>query len=126
MVMFPVAFNIVTRTANRLLFGKELARNNDFLKLAIDYSDTFFAGANKIRHYPECTKRLALYLQTGMYWQLVEARRHLYPLLHTRIVAMEKAKKEGTYAEFEKTKPLDTGKPIVYTMQLQKTAVDGS
>ncbi|OAG44392.1 hypothetical protein AYO21_01388 [Fonsecaea monophora] len=108
MVMFPVSFNIVTRTANRLLFGADLARNKEFLKLAIEYSDTFFAGANMIRHYPPWTKRLALYLKTGMYSQQTQARKHLYPLLRSRIAAMEKAKREGTYEEFERTKPADT------------------
>jgi len=107
--MYPIAFKIVTRTANRLLFGADLARNEEFLQLAIDYSDTFFAGANKIRHYPEWYKPIAMYLQTGLYAQMRVARKHMYPLLKRRIGEMDKAKAAGTYAEFERSKPADVG-----------------
>ncbi|KIX01184.1 uncharacterized protein Z518_08909 [Rhinocladiella mackenziei CBS 650.93] len=78
-----MSFSIVPRTANRLLFGVDLAKNRDFLKLAIDCSDTFFAGANMIRHYAEWTKRLALDTSTLCYelalrrWRRQRETRHM-------------------------------------------------
>ncbi|KAH6988315.1 cytochrome P450 [Ilyonectria sp. MPI-CAGE-AT-0026] len=105
--MFPTAFQLTTRTANRLLFGADLARNKEFLQLAIDYSDTFFAGANTIRHYPEWFKPVAMYFKTGMYAQMRIARKHLYPLLESRISAMNQAKASRKQAEFDRNKPAD-------------------
>lgn len=107
--MYPVSFSIVTRTANRLLFGPELARNEDFLKLSIEYSETFFGGANMIRHYPEWIKPLALYFKTGIAEQTARANKYLIPVLKQRLAAMETAKKNGTLREFAKLKPADTG-----------------
>jgi hypothetical protein len=107
--MFTTSFNIVTRTANRLLFGAELARDPEFLKLAIEYSDTFFVGANKIRHDPEWLKPFSIYVKTGMYGQMQIARKKLYPLLTTRIAAMREARQNNQEAKFEATKPADVG-----------------
>ncbi|KAF5556061.1 cytochrome p450 [Fusarium napiforme] len=105
--MFPTAFKITTRTANRLLFGPKLARDEEFLQLAIDYSDTFFAGANTIRHYPEWFKPIAMYLKTGVYAQMRIARKHLYPLLKERIANMKAAEASGKQSEFQQSKPAD-------------------
>lgn len=107
--MYPTSFQIVTRTANRLLFGADLARNKEFLQLSIDYSETFFGGANMIRHYPEWMKPLVLYFKTGISTQTALAKKHLYPLLRERIQAMKAAEHIGTLDEFNKTKPSDTG-----------------
>lgn len=107
--MFPVAFKITTRTANRLMFGQDLARNPEFLQLAIEYSDTFFVGANTIRHYPEWFKPVAMYLETGMYPQMRVARKHLYPLLRKRIQAMQHTKATGKGTKFQDDRPADVG-----------------
>ena len=108
--MFPTAFKIVTRTANRLLFGSELCKNEEFLQLAIDYSDTFFGGANTIRHYPEWMKPLVMYFKTGIYKEARLAKKHLAPVVKQRLAAMREAEMHGTVAEFEKIKPCDTSK----------------
>ncbi|KIX06715.1 uncharacterized protein Z518_04691 [Rhinocladiella mackenziei CBS 650.93] len=118
--MYPVAFKITTRTANRLLFGRELARTKDFLQLAIDYSDTFFGGANMIRHYPEWMKPLVLYFNTGIVKQTATAKKHLFPLLTKRIAAMEEARRNGTYQEFEATKPADVVQWVLDITPLEK------
>ncbi|OAL27831.1 hypothetical protein AYO20_09684 [Fonsecaea nubica] len=106
--MYPTAFNIVTRTANRLLFGKELARDPSFLKMAIEYSECFFGGANMVRHYPEWMKPLVLRFRTGLAQQTAIANEKLIPVLKQRLKDMERAKKENRWAEYEKTKPADT------------------
>lgn len=108
--MYPTAFNIVTRTANRLLFGKELARDQTFLKMAIEYSEDFFGGANLVRHYPEWMKPLVLRFRTRLAQQTAIANKHLIPVLKARLAAMEKAKRENSWTEYEKTKPADTSK----------------
>lgn len=54
--MGSLAFSVVTRTANRLLFGPTLARNDEFLTLSITYTITMFGGANMIRNWPSILK----------------------------------------------------------------------
>lgn len=108
--MYPKAFRVVTRTANRLLFGKQLCRNAEFLQLAIDYSDTFFMGANIIRHYPSFLKPIIVRLKTGITAQQRVAKKHLRPLINERLKAEKEARQNGTYDEFEKNKPSDCGR----------------
>ncbi|KAF9886957.1 hypothetical protein FE257_010698 [Aspergillus nanangensis] len=105
--MYPLAFKITTRTANRLLFGDQLCKDDEFLQLAIDYSDTFFGGANLIRHYSNWMKPLVMYFKTGIHQQRATAMKHIGPLLKERIAAMDSARKNGTWQEFEKNKPSD-------------------
>jgi cytochrome P450 len=106
--MCSASFRIVTRTANRLLLGKELCANEEFLTLAVEYSDIFFGGANLIRHYPECVKPWVMYFKTDIRIQQGIAKKHLAPLIKQRLAAREEAKRQGREAEFEKTKPSDT------------------
>lgn len=96
--MYSKAFKIVTRTANRLLFGLEL--KPEVLELALQYSDTFFMGANIVRHYPEWLKPLVVRYKTGIIQQKKIAKQHLGPVIEKRTKAMEEAHKNGTYAEF--------------------------
>ncbi|KAL6233231.1 cytochrome P450 [Aspergillus navahoensis] len=106
--MCSASFRIVTRTANRLLLGKELCANEEFLTLAVEYSDIFFGGANLIRHYPEWMKPWVMYFKTDIRRQQGIAKKHLAPLIKQRLAAREEAKRQGREAEFEKTKPSDT------------------
>ena len=63
--MYPLGFRIVAGTANRFLFSLDLARNEIFESLSINYTSVAFGGADVIKGWPEFLKPLVLYLRTG-------------------------------------------------------------
>jgi hypothetical protein len=105
MPMWPIASRVVTRTANRIIYGKELAANDEFLQLSIDYTYTVFGGALQIRPYPRFLRPLVLRLKTGIAHQTALARKHLAPLFVQRIGSMQRVSK----TEDQATKPDDGG-----------------
>lgn len=106
--MWPVSFNLVARTANRLLFGVNLARDPEFLKLSIDYTKTMFGGAHMIRDWPHLLKPVVMYFKTGIYAQQAIARKHLVPILTQRIADEDRYASEGRLDEWAKIKAEDT------------------
>ncbi|KIV81301.1 hypothetical protein PV11_03496 [Exophiala sideris] len=106
-VMWDKSFAIVTRTANRLLFGPELAKDKGFLRLSIDFSYVMFGGADLVRAYPEILKPIIMWWKTSLYRSLAEARGYLIPILTERIILMKSHEKEGTMSDWAKTKPND-------------------
>ncbi|KAF5003206.1 hypothetical protein FDECE_10224 [Fusarium decemcellulare] len=105
--IMPLSFNIVTRTANRLLFGTQLTRNDDFLKLSIDYTTIMFGAANRIRNYPELLKPIILRLSTNIKQAQAEARRHLIPVIESRLKQMKEYCEAGRAEYWDKIKPDD-------------------
>ncbi|KIX06643.1 uncharacterized protein Z518_04619 [Rhinocladiella mackenziei CBS 650.93] len=105
--MYPLGFRVVTRTANRLLFGLELTRNPEFEQLSIDYAGIFFGGAEKIRGWPEYLKPLVMWWSTGIRRARKEANRHLGPVITQRIRDEDRYIAEGRAEEWKKIKPED-------------------
>lgn len=90
-----VCFNIVTRTANRLLFNIPLTRNEEFHKLSIDYTMVMFGGADKVRKWPTLFKPLVMWWSTRLYETQAMARRLLLPLLVERVKEEKSARAKG-------------------------------
>lgn len=110
--MWPICQRIVTRTANRQLFGEALAANNEFLQLSIDFTYTVFGGAHIIRDWPTFLRPFILRFKTGISYQRIIAEKHLAPLLEDRIRNMQEAQKTGQTAKFQASKPSDAGKTL--------------
>ena len=115
---WPVACRIVTRTANRQLFGEKLAENAEFLQLSIDYTYTVFDGAHAIRGYPSFLRPLILRWKTSVAEQRALAKKHLVPLFQDRICSMQNATKTGSMADYEREKPNDAGTTSVRCLML--------
>ncbi|CAK7243312.1 MAG: hypothetical protein STHCBS139747_004830 [Sporothrix thermara] len=102
-----LCFNLVTRTANRLLFGPDLARNEEFQTLSILYTGVMFGGANMIRNYPNILKPLVMWWKTSIYKSQADACRLLLPIIKQRMAESDRAVAEGRQAEWHKSKPED-------------------
>ncbi|KIX08844.1 uncharacterized protein Z518_03501 [Rhinocladiella mackenziei CBS 650.93] len=105
--MYPLGFQIVTRTANRLLFGIELTRNAEFEQLSINYAGILFGGAEKIRSYPSFLKPLIMWYATDIHRTQREASKHLAPVIEKRIQEEDKYVAAGSHDEWKKRKPED-------------------
>ncbi|KIX08863.1 uncharacterized protein Z518_03520 [Rhinocladiella mackenziei CBS 650.93] len=105
--MYPVGFEIVTRTANRLLFGEKLARDKEFQDLSVNYTNVLFGGAEMIRSWPNFVKPFIMWLRTDIYSAQAIARKHLYPVIDQRIKAEDAYNRAGRQAEWKKIKPDD-------------------
>lgn len=121
---WPVACRIVTRTANRQLFGEKLAKDEEFLQLSTDYTYTVFNGAHAIRGYPRFLRALILRWKTSVAQQRALAKKHLVPLFQDRICSMQKATKTGNMADYEREKPNDAGTSSIHCMMLIWWTVD--
>lgn len=106
---WPVACRVVTRTANRQLFGERLAENMEFLQLSTDITYTVFNGAHAIRGYPGFLRPFILRWKTDIAGQKAIARKHLVPLFEDRIRKMQEAIKTGNVADYERGKHNDAG-----------------
>ncbi|RSL57416.1 hypothetical protein BHE90_017151 [Fusarium euwallaceae] len=105
--MSRLSFDLVTRTANRLLFGTDLARDPDFQELSIDYTTIMFGGANMIRNWPDILKPIVMWWKTDIYKAQAQARKHLVPIIQQRIAAEDRSIAEGKLEEWDKIKPDD-------------------
>lgn len=105
--MFPIGFTIVTRTANRLLFGVELARSPEFLQFSIEYTGIMFGGADVIRGYPEFLKDYILERKSGTKKARQTAQRLLRPVIQARIDQEDEYNSTGRSKEWQKIKPSD-------------------
>ncbi|KAH3940618.1 hypothetical protein HBH98_219170 [Parastagonospora nodorum] len=105
--MWDTTFRIVTRTANRLLFGKCLASNPEFLRFSIDYSFVMFGGADLIRSYPSFLKPLVMYFRTSLYKELAVARKHLIPIIKDRIEKQDAYLSTNRADDYERVKEKD-------------------
>lgn len=90
-----LCFNIVTRTANRLLFNIPLTRNEEFHQLSVDYTLVMFGGADKVRKWPQFLKPLVMWWSTRLYETQTIARRLLLPILEERIKEEKSARAKG-------------------------------
>lgn len=90
-----LCFDIVTRTANRLLFNIPLTRNKEFHKLSIDYTFVMFGGANIVRKWPEILKPLVMWWSTKLSATQAIGRRLLLPLLEERVRKERSARING-------------------------------
>lgn len=106
--MSRLSFDVITRTANRLLFGTNLARDPEFQELSIDYTEIMFGGANAIRNYPEILKPLVMWWKTHIYKAQAIAKKHLLPILKERIAEEDRYIANGKQDEWQKIKTDDT------------------
>ncbi|KAJ5638390.1 hypothetical protein N7490_008269 [Penicillium lividum] len=90
-----MCFNIVTRTANRLLFNIPLTRNKEFHKLSVDYTFVMFGGADKVRKWPGFFKPIVMWWSTNLYETQATARRLLMPFIEERVKAEKSARAKG-------------------------------
>jgi hypothetical protein len=105
--MYDLGFRVVTRTANRILFGKELTANEEFEQLSIDYTAVFFGGAEIIRSWPEWLKPVVMRLRTDVSRANKIAYRILAPIISDRIESRKHAEATGILDQWSKTKPDD-------------------
>lgn len=96
------SFNVVTRTANRLLFNIDLTRNLTFHQLSIDYTFVMFGGADKVRKWPELLKPLVMWWSTNLYKTQNLARSLIMPLLEQRVKDEKIARVQGTIRSRER------------------------
>lgn len=85
------AHRIATRTANRVLVGAPLCRNEEYLQMSIRYTIDVFGGADKLRKYPEFLRGLMSKLVTRVAEQQKIARKHLIPYIEERLAKQSKA-----------------------------------
>lgn len=106
--MWDTSFRVVTRTANKLLFGGQLSSNPEFLRLSIDYSFVMFGGADLVRSYPSFLKPFIMYFRTPLRQEQAKAKKHLLPIIKERIAEMQRYEQEGRMDEYEKIKATDS------------------
>ena len=106
--MSQKAHRIVTRTANRVLVGAPLCRNEEYLQMSIRYTIDVFGGADKLRGYPDFLKFPATYFVTNIYRQQSIARKHLLPYIKSRLAEEKKYLDAGRMKEWEREKPQDS------------------
>ncbi|KIX05632.1 uncharacterized protein Z518_03604 [Rhinocladiella mackenziei CBS 650.93] len=101
------AFDIVVRTANRVLFGKQLARDPRWKRVCVEYSEVMFAGANKIRFYPNFLKRIALWFTSDIRTVHKLAEECTFPVISERLEKEQSFRQQGRDDTWEQTKPSD-------------------
>ncbi|GAQ10181.1 fumitremorgin C monooxygenase [Aspergillus lentulus] len=102
-VMARTAHRIATRTANRLLVGVPLCRNEDYLQMSIRYTIDVFGGADKLRAWPDFLKSTVTYFVTNVRERQKVARKHLIPYIKARLEEVEKLQQTSP-----KSKPVDS------------------
>ncbi|RTE71752.1 hypothetical protein BHE90_013839 [Fusarium euwallaceae] len=102
------SFKVIARTANRLFFGPELARNEEFLKLSIEYTTILFGGANLIKNYPGILKTLVLRWRTDIVAANRLAKKHLAPVFKARMAEKKRYADQGQPEIWDKMKPDDS------------------
>ncbi|KAH8690472.1 cytochrome P450 [Talaromyces proteolyticus] len=103
-VMSHAAHRIATRTANRLLVGAPLCRNEEYLQMSIKYTVDVFGGADKLRAWPDFLKPAVTYLVTNVKERQKIARKHLIPYIKARLAEEDQIKEKG----LQNTKPVDS------------------
>lgn len=97
------AHRIATRTANRLLVGAPLCRNEEYLQMSIRYTIDVFGGADKLRSWPDLLKPLVLRFVSQVNERQKIARKHLLPYIQERLQALDSADEKA-----RKDRPLDS------------------
>ncbi|KAE8385496.1 cytochrome P450 [Aspergillus alliaceus] len=105
--MWPACLQIVTQTTNRSFFGKEIANNDEFTRLASNFAYVVFGGARIIDKYPHCLRPFILRQQTNVVQIRALAKRLLGPMLKDRILRMQDARRTGCEEQFKHEKPFD-------------------
>ncbi|KAL4865956.1 hypothetical protein BDV12DRAFT_210778 [Aspergillus spectabilis] len=101
-VMARAAHRIATRTANRLLVGAPLCRNEEYLQMSIKYTIDVFGGADKLRSWPDFLKSPVTYFVTNVNERQKIARKHLVLYIQYRLEEVEKQQ------DTLKDKPIDS------------------
>ncbi|KAL2859609.1 cytochrome P450 [Aspergillus pseudodeflectus] len=102
-VMARTAHRIATRTANRLLVGAPLCRNEEYLQMSIRYTIDVFGGADKLRAWPDFLKRPVTYFVTSVNERQKVARKHLLPYIKGRLEEIGQLEKASA-----RDKPVDS------------------
>jgi cytochrome P450 len=101
--MARAAHRIATRTANRLLVGVPLCRNEEYLQMSIRYTIDVFGGADKLRAWPDFLKSTVTYFVTNVRERQKVARKHLIPYIKARLEEVDKLQHTSP-----KSKPVDS------------------
>lgn len=102
-VMSRAAHRIATRSANRLLVGSPLCRNEEYLQMSIKYTIDVFGGADKLRSWPAFLRPIVTRLVTEVGERQQVARKHLLPYIQERLW-QQASKKEKS----PRDKPMDS------------------
>jgi cytochrome P450 len=102
--MSHAAHRIATRTANRLLVGVPLCRNEEYLQMSIKYTVDVFGGADKLRAWPDFLKPAVTYFVTNVRERQKIARKHLIPYIKERLQEEDQIAEKG----LQNTKPADS------------------
>lgn len=86
--MASLSSKVVTRVVDRMLFGLDLCRNDNFLQFSSTVTGDVFATAVKLRNYPEFMKSAIMFLFTDRKEQQQRARKYLRPVIENRIAEM--------------------------------------
>ncbi|KAJ6025258.1 hypothetical protein N7444_012937 [Penicillium canescens] len=84
-VMSRAAHRIATRTANRVLVGAPLCRNEEYLDMSIKYTIDVFGGADKLRAWPKFLRSTVTQFVTNVKERQRVARKHLIPYIKARL-----------------------------------------
>ncbi|KAL2867848.1 cytochrome P450 [Aspergillus lucknowensis] len=109
-VMARAAHRIATRTANRLLVGAPLCRNEEYLQMSIRYTIDVFGGADKLRAWPDFLKSTVAYFVTDVKERQKIARKHLIPYIRDRLEQAEALEKRP-----RKDRPVDSLQWVIDT-----------
>jgi hypothetical protein len=106
--MAHAAHRITTRTANRMLVGAPLCRNEEYLDMTVRYTGDLFGGADRVRAYPDVLKGLAAKYTTNIGDRQAVARKHLVPYITARLQQEESYKRSEKTSEWDSIKPQDS------------------
>lgn len=84
-VMSRAAHRIASRTANRLLVGVPLCRDEEYLDMSIKYTIYVFGGADKLRAWPKFLRSTVTQFVTNVKERQRVGRKHLIPYIKTRL-----------------------------------------
>ncbi|KFY43370.1 hypothetical protein V494_02019 [Pseudogymnoascus sp. VKM F-4513 (FW-928)] len=102
-VMSRAAHRIATRSANRLLVGSPLCRNDEYLQMSIKYTIDVFGGADKLRAWPAFLRTIVTRLVTEVGERQQVARKHLLPYIQERL-----RQQASNNEKFLQDKPMDS------------------
>ncbi|KAF2109357.1 cytochrome P450 [Lophiotrema nucula] len=107
-VMAHAAHRITTRTANRMLVGAPLCRNEEYLDMTVKYTTDLFGGADRVRAYPDTLKGLLSRYTTNIHARQDIARKHLIPYITARLEQENHYQKLGKIEEWRRIQPQDS------------------
>ncbi|KAH8817505.1 cytochrome P450 [Xylogone sp. PMI_703] len=98
--MWDTANRILSRSANRIISGDPLCRNQEYDDVTAQYAATFFASALYARFIPPFLRPLLLPLMCRPLIRCIKtAAKHATPVIQERMVIIDAAEEKGTEPE---------------------------